>query len=321
MLAEGIEQYVFRRRSEGLGFERGVILLDGLSNHVGSVQLEQVTTKHVLEYLDSLAIATNTWRLKYQMLLRFFDFWAARGALSGLTMPPQRPKVRQSFVPYIYSRAELRSLLHAIREKPKPIRGVDPQTWRTFILLLYGTGALTGEVLNLKDKHVNLATGMLTIESVRSNRSREIPIGRDLKDVLQKYRNWRLRRKLHGEHFLVNRHDHPVSSTSGVVCFDRLRRLAGIGQHDGINHPPRLNDLKFTFAVHRITSWIRNGADLDRMLPALAAYMGQVDLGATERYLAMTPERFRKDLNKLSPTRGKGRWRDKPELMRFIASL
>jgi hypothetical protein len=57
------------------------------------------------------------------------------------------------------------------------------------------------------------------------------------------------------------------------------------------------------------------------MLPALAAYMGQVGLGSTERYLSMTPERFRKQLDKLSPAQGKGRWRDNKGLMEFLSRL
>jgi hypothetical protein len=57
------------------------------------------------------------------------------------------------------------------------------------------------------------------------------------------------------------------------------------------------------------------------MLPALAAYMGQVGLGATEKYLLMTPEHFRKQLDMLSPMRGKKRWRDDKELMAFLNTL
>ena len=40
---------------------------------------------------------------------------------------------------------------------------------------------------------------------------------------------------------------------------------------------------------------------MNRMIPALSAYMGQHNLGAAERYLRLTPERFRSPLNKLSP--------------------
>jgi hypothetical protein len=57
------------------------------------------------------------------------------------------------------------------------------------------------------------------------------------------------------------------------------------------------------------------------MLPALSVYMGQVGLTSTERYLSMTPERFRKELNKLSPDKGKRHWRHDTVLMRFLEGL
>ncbi|HKR85739.1 MAG TPA: hypothetical protein VJS37_16390 [Terriglobales bacterium] len=55
------------------------------------------------------------------------------------------------------------------------------------------------------------------------------------------------------------------------------------------------------------------------MILALSASIGQVGLGSTYRYL--TPERFRVQLDKLSPQEGKRRWRDNPALMRFLAEL
>ena len=66
---------------------------------------------------------------------------------------------------------------------------------------------------------------------------------------------------------------------------------------------------------------MRTGADLNRLLPALAVYMGHANLCTTQKYLAMTPERFRKQLNKLSPIRRKGHWRDDKELMAFLSDL
>jgi integrase/recombinase XerD len=55
------------------------------------------------------------------------------------------------------------------------------------------------------------------------------------------------------------------------------------------------------------------------MLPALAAYMEKVGLGSTA--LSMTPERFGKQLVKLSPQHWKKRWRDKAALMKFLTEL
>lgn len=70
---------------------------------------------------------------------------------------------------------------------------------------------------------------------------------------------------------------------------------------------PRLNDFGSTFAGNRITDWIRNKVDLNRMLPALAVHMGYSSLAATEHYLKKRPEQFRKQLSLLSFNEGRRR--------------
>jgi integrase/recombinase XerD len=89
----------------------------------------------------------------------------------------------------------------------------------------------------------------------------------------------------------------------------------------GVARPPRLHDLRYTFAVHRLTAWHKRGADLNRMIPALSVYMGYMNLSAAARFLSLTPERFRAQLNKLSPRQGKRRWRDNAALMHFLSTL
>ena len=73
--------------------------------------------------------------------------------------------------------------------------------------------------------------------------------------------------------------------------------------------------------MHRIASWIEERADLNRMLPALSAYMGLADVLSTQRFLFMTPDRFKGVLDKLSPHHARKHWRDDPALMKFLGSL
>ena len=47
---------------------------------------------------------------------------------------------------------------------------------------------------------------------------------------------------------------------------------------------------RHTFAVHRLTSWYRQGADVQKLLPQLSTYLGHADLASTQVYLTMTPE-------------------------------
>jgi hypothetical protein len=42
--------------------------------------------------------------------------------------------------------------------------------------------------------------------------------------------------------------------------------------------------------VHRLTSWYRSGADVQRLLPKLSTYLGHVGIAETAHYLTMTPE-------------------------------
>jgi hypothetical protein len=42
-----------------------------------------------------------------------------------------------------------------------------------------------------------------------------------------------------------------------------------------------------------LVSWYRQGADVQRLLPQLATYLGHLHIAATQRYLTMTPELLR----------------------------
>jgi integrase/recombinase XerD len=190
------------------------------------------------------------------------------------------------------------------------------------LLFLYGTGALVGEARRLLREDVDFKRRTVTLRSNRFNRSREIPIGPDLYKVLRRYQSTNHRRgEMNAPDFFLTKEGNPLKERAACQTFQRLHRLAGIGRDDGARYQPRLHDLRHTFAVHRLTGWIKRGADLNRMIPALSAFIGQVGLGSTDRYLSLTPERFRTQLDKLSPSRGKRRWRDNPALIKFLTEL
>jgi site-specific recombinase XerD len=256
------------------------------------------------------------------LLKNFFEFWAARGELQALPMPPIRPPCPQTFVPYVYSRAELQLLLRATRlSQKRHACKIGPQTLRTLLLFLYGTGALTGEALRLGSEDVDLERDLATIRGNRFNRVRCIPIGADLHKRLRRYVDSTSQQKNQRKNFFANTDGSAIKPRILGKSFERLRRVSGIARHDGACYQPRMHDLRHTFAVHRLTAWFKQEADMNRMLPALAAYLGQVGLGSTERYLSMTPERFRRQLTKLSPKRNRRRWRDNGALMKFLSEL
>lgn len=320
-LSEAIDVFVELKRSNGFRFITERSYLISFYRRVGDLPLNHITAQHVLDFLDSRRIANATWRANYQLLQRFFDYWSLRGAMPTLLLPPPRHAERRVFVPYLYTKSEIHTLLSATRNcQKRSICTIEASTLRMFVLTLYATGALCSEIFNLRREDIDLRKSRLRIQGSNSARNRSIPIGSELRNELKQFIGLRARKDKGNPIFLNKSGRHPSREVLNHT-FKRLRQIAGIARRDGIATKPRMHDLRASFAVHRITAWIKGGADLNRMLPALATYMGNATLSSTEQYLSLTPERFRKELHKLSPQRGKKHWRDDPALMGFLTNL
>ena len=321
-LSVAIDEYTNRKRASGLIFRTEKVVLAGLNRQVNDLQLESLSTQHILNYLNSPTSSTRTWRGNYGILRHFFEFWSEQGAMPPLLMPQIRPPVRNSFVPYIYTRIQIRDLLKGVRKIGKTkLPKLDDETFRTILLVLYGTGAMTGEVFRLRCQDVDLKNRVIALAGNRIIQPRTIPIGPDLCGILGSYLQSKCRIGFPDAYLFSCRGGEPIKPRDADERFMRLRQRVGIRRKGGPRVQPSMRDFRSTFAVHRIASWIRSQADLNRMIPALSAYLGQLELLSTARFLSFTPERFRSELNKLSPKREISRWRDDPTLMTFLESL
>ena len=53
---------------------------------------------------------------------------------------------------------------------------------------------------------------------------------------------------------------------------------------------PRLHHLRHSYACTRLLLWYREGKDINALLPALATYLGHVNISSTQVYLRATTE-------------------------------
>ena len=90
--------------------------------------------------------------------------------------------------------------------------------------------------------------------------------------------------------FFVGRNGKRVNISTLENAFQQLREHAGLRREGGPRCQPRLHDLRHSSAVHRLTSWYREGKNVQMLLPQLSVYMGHAQLAATQVYLTMTPE-------------------------------
>jgi integrase len=70
--------------------------------------------------------------------------------------------------------------------------------------------------------------------------------------------------------------------------FRRITALTGIGAN-AVN-PPRIHDMRHTFAVRTLAGWYRDGGDVAARMPLLSAYLGHVSPVSTYWYLHAVPE-------------------------------
>jgi len=164
--------------------------------------------------------------------------------------------------------------------------------FRMLLLVLSCTGIRFGEALQLRYSDVNVQAGVLFVRMFKG-RARWVPFHRSLAREMEKY--LLERQSFAGElagpddRFFIGASGKALSASSAGHTIQKLFQKAGLKPAHG-RIGPRPYDFRHTFAVQRLSSWYRQGADLYARLPWLSAYMGHDDILGTETYLTATPE-------------------------------
>jgi integrase/recombinase XerD len=292
-LQQLIEQYITFRQALGERFRTNAAYLRSFARSLGTqADVTEVRAEQVNTFLAGTGPITSGWFVRHNALLGFYRYAQSRGYVCCVPLPAVLPVRPVPFVPYIFSHEELRRLVDAAAAHRERRGCLESDTLRTLVLLLYGTGLRVGEAVRLDCQDVDLDNSLLTVRQSKFYKSRLVPFGPQLKAVLTGYG---------GRHaaavgaagepapFLTTRWLRRVNLHTLQACFRRLCDKAGIRRNDGASYQPRLHDLRHTFAVDRLTSWYRQGACVQKLLPVLSVYLGHAHLAATAVYLSMTP--------------------------------
>jgi integrase/recombinase XerD len=292
-LSNLIEHYISYRQSLGERFKTNASILRAFGKAIGAgVMVADVRPEQVEAFLVGAGPITSAWHVRYSALLGFYNYAIPRGHATASPLPRSLPQRPPPFVPYIYTHDEVRRLVLATESYLQRPGRVEPVTLRTVVLLLYGTGLRSREVVSLNHEDVDLAKAVLTVRNTKFFKSRLVPFNQPLARILADYaaRRGTAEPVPPEAPFFTRRDGTRVLQTSLEECFRRLCERANIRRHDGARYQPRLHDLRHAFAVRRLTSWYRAGADVQRLLPKLSVYLGHAHLAATQVYLSMTPE-------------------------------
>jgi integrase len=233
-------------------------------------------------------------------LLRQFAFYLIRNGYEAYVFPIELfPKKSQSFVPYIFTKNEIKTFLETaenICPNPEfPTRHIVlPLLFRT----LYCCGLRISEALNLTISDIDFENGILMLKKTKDYRDRLIPLSPDLRQRYLIYLKQVHSMNSSNSYFFRSDFGNKYSMTAVATNFRSLLWKCGVS-YGGRKKGPCLHSLRHSFSVHCLKEAMVRGDDLMQFLPILSAFLGHKTLQGTQKYLHLTAELYPDIISKL----------------------
>ena len=296
-LGPDIEQFLAHKRSLGRRYdveEKTLALFDDyLLKHRIST-LREVDPTLVDQFLLSRPRARpRSYNHLRCTLGRLFAYLVDRGKLACTPVQsPPRPS-RYQRTPFIFDAVDARRLLAVAKSLPDKGGTIERgKTYYVVFAVLYGLGLRVGEACRLRIEDLDLERRLLVIRETKFYKSRLVPFGPKVEALLAEH----LRRKqircpdglsLDQPLFCL-RGGRPINPGTVSQTFHQIIPRLNLTIPPGTS-PPRLHDLRHSFAIGALTRWYRLGLDPQARLLALATFLGHVDVNSTAIYLTTTP--------------------------------
>jgi integrase len=298
-LAAALGNYLATRRALGRRFSVEEEILrrwdDFLQRHFSKCR--QVRSEMFHRWAKTMPHLTANVRRNHLRVVRNFLLFHARSHpktyLPDLATFP-KPCPHRS--PRLVTPEELSRVLATASQLPasnaNPLRA---QTIHLALVLLFCCGLRRGELLRLRLRHFDSTADVLRIEETKFHKSRWVPLHSSVARELRSYVDLRQRHRLpalpDSPLLYSQRRPAPADVYSAVALTGNWQYLClAAGVLDNRGRPPRIHDLRHSFAVAALHRWYQQGVEVQTKLPHLATYMGHVCAVSTHHYLHLTPD-------------------------------
>ncbi len=289
-LAAKIQQFIALRQLSGTNYYGQALLLSYFDRFL--VQQSwcgpHITCQIIDEYWCSLSsLAPRGRGNRFCVVKQLCEYIAASDPQSYVPEPIRNPSSASTYKPYIYTLSEIRSLMNAT-SRLTPINSLKPHTCRALIGLLYSTGIRIGEAMALNIQDFYPAQSRLFIADGKFHKARWVPLAPSACTAISSYIERRCK-YFDSNTFsplFINLRDRRLRHSTVSHDFHCLQQYIGMIRTPEVS--PRIHDLRHTLSVHRLLDWYKQGLDVNALLPALATYMGHVEIVSTQVYLQPT---------------------------------
>lgn len=159
--------------------------------------------------------------------------------------------------------------------------------------LIYCCGLRRSEACGLSARQVDLAGGVITILNAKGNKDRLVYLSEDMKRLCAEY--FAMMRQNYGPElnwfFPGFDMDKPIASGAAGRIFNQFWEKTRFATATGKN--PTLHSLRHTYVVKRVNLWMKQGLDMNVMMPYLSKYLGHKGVDETNYYYHYVQESAR----------------------------
>ena len=296
-LARPFREYLALQRSLGRGYRREEWILRGLDfflvRHAPCGRV--FTAARFAAWAAGLSRLSPTGVRSRLLCVRKFCMHLARLQSTGFVPDLHLfPKALGPKMPCLLSEAQMVQILAGTRTiNPNRKNPLRPQTMRLALVLLFCCGLRRGELLRLHLADIDTDQMVLHINQTKFYKSRLVPLSSSVAKELRTYLHQRQQKGLPTEptapllwNGRAGRTGGALSATAITANWFRICHCAQIFDQRG--RPPRIHDLRHSFAGAVLQRGYQAGRNAQTTLPRLARYLGHASPQFTHYYLKFT---------------------------------
>ena len=282
--------YIEYKKSLGYNAKSELVEIKKLDKYffnkgITTVKLTKTMVEDYATKKENEAFSTQAKRLS---LLKQFAIYLKKLGYEDIYIHNIKAHKRDSkFRPYIFSPKELEMIFNYLdKNQYSSSKNLTNCVLPIFIRVVLGCGLRKNEAINLKNEDIDLEKKIIIINNGKGNVTRLVPISDSLANACKVYKSKFPNNK---EYFFCNYKGQKLSYHI-TDHFQKALKKLNILRAD--KTPPRLHDLRFTFAVMSLEKMDKVGQDLYTTLPILCKYLGHKNIEATEHYLMLVKDYF-----------------------------
>jgi integrase/recombinase XerD len=283
LIIKHVERYISLRQTLGYKLRKLSANLRGFAKFADERGETHVRVATAVEWATG-ACSPHARHIRMRNVARLAHFLHAEDPTHEVPSNPF-PASRYRRLPYIYAPEEIVQLVRAARRlrESYPLRR---QVYGTLLGLIAATGLRISEALDLRLSDV-LPDGILQIRRTKFGKTRLVPLHPSAVDAVSRYLEERCRLAVTDDHVFLSARNQRASVRTVEYTFRRICQLAGIAP--ARSRPPRIHDLRHTFATRALEQCPTQREAVGRHFVALATYLGHSDIAHTYWYLEATP--------------------------------